>query len=553
MADDFSLRYGDLLTGSYDCVDRIVLNAFYPLGYQPGGLRVWWRRWHDDSDEELDNTHLMRLAGRFARRVKAWGAANDVPVIFCKAGERKHRIAEQYLAEHEVGIGVFVVLVAKAPASVWKVKRSAAGRIVNIERRREYVNHYSFHIMDPVWGHVTIKMSGHPPFGAQVMLNGHEYVSRQAESAGIAFSKVGNCFTAVADPVGLARIADALSQEAAVGRLSQVCQRWIYSACLCFALDLDEQQRSGFAYGFAVYQLEYSRNLIFADGHRMQQVFDAVVDRTRSRLDVPKIRTVFGTAQRPRRTRRSSSVIEAAIETPSYDLTVFKLHFGRLTGKAYTKGERVLRFEAIVHNTAELRCGRMIEHFPEIVSQLAGIAERFCTALDCVDTGFIADGVLDELPTGSTLGATRVGGVDLNKQRMRDALSAVLALAPAPRGFTVGELAAKVHAITGTSDDEYTIRQATYDLRKLRGKQLVDRPGRSRRYHVPPVAARTIAALLTLRDQIVAPILAGIRSPRMGRKPKAWNRIDRDYEQIRIHMQTLFDDLALTTPDPLAA
>jgi hypothetical protein len=34
---------------------------------------------------------------------------------------------------------------------------------------------------------------------------------------------------------------------------------------------------------------------------------------------------------------------------------VFKLHFGRLTGKAYTKGGRVLRFDAIAHNTAELR------------------------------------------------------------------------------------------------------------------------------------------------------------------------------------------------------
>ena len=33
MADDFSIRYGDLLTGSYDCVDRIVLNPFFPLGY----------------------------------------------------------------------------------------------------------------------------------------------------------------------------------------------------------------------------------------------------------------------------------------------------------------------------------------------------------------------------------------------------------------------------------------------------------------------------------------------------------------------------------------
>ena len=552
--DEFSLRYSDLVTGSYDCVDRIVLNAFFPLGYHPGGLRVWWRRWHDDSDAELDNTHLMRMAGRFARRVKAWGAANEVPVIFCKAGERKHRIAEQYLATHQVGTGVFLVLVAKAPAPVWRVARSArTGVIVNIERRREYVNHYSFHIIDPEWGHVTIKMSGHPPFGAQIMLNGHEYVARQAERAGIAFTKVGNCFTAVADPAGLARIADALSQHAAVGRLGQVCRRWIYSACLCFALDLDEQQRSGFGYGFAVYQLEYSRNLIFADGHRMQRLFDMVVDRTRSRLDVPKIRTIFGTAQRPRRTRKHSSTIEAAIETPTYDLTVFKLHFGRLTGKAYTKGERVLRFEAIAHNTAELRCGRMIEKFPEIVTRLAGIAERFATALDCVDTGFLADGVLDRLPTGSRLGATHVGGVDLNKQRMRDALSAVLALAPAPHGFTVSDFAAKVHAITGTSDAEYTIRQAAYDLRKLRGKQLVDKPGRTRRYRVPPLAARTIAALLTLRDQVIAPILAGIQSPRMGRKPKAWTNIDRDYEQIRVNMQTLFHDLALTTPAPLAA
>ena len=40
----------------------------------------------------------MRLAGRFARRVRAWAAANGVPVIDCKAGQRKHRIAEEYLA-----------------------------------------------------------------------------------------------------------------------------------------------------------------------------------------------------------------------------------------------------------------------------------------------------------------------------------------------------------------------------------------------------------------------------------------------------------------------
>ena len=30
-----------------------------------------------------------------------------------------------------------------------------------------------FTCLDPDWGHLTIKISGHPPFPAQVILNGH--------------------------------------------------------------------------------------------------------------------------------------------------------------------------------------------------------------------------------------------------------------------------------------------------------------------------------------------------------------------------------------------
>ena len=196
-----------------------------------------------------------------------------------QAGERKHRIAEAYLATHEVEVGVFLVQVAKAPGdgvegeTVGQDRRNREHREETRIRQPLFVSHHR-----PAVGHVTIEMSGHPPFGAQIILNGHEYVARQPQAAGMAFAKVGNCFTAVTDPVGLARIADALSQDAALGRLGQVCQPWICTACLCFALDLDEQHRSGFGYGFAVYQLEYSRNLIFADGTTMQRLFDAVVD-----------------------------------------------------------------------------------------------------------------------------------------------------------------------------------------------------------------------------------------------------------------------------------
>lgn len=545
VADDgFSERYGDLLYGSYDCVDRIVLNAYYPLGHNPGGFRTWWRRLHGD-DELLDNAHLMRMAGRFARRVRASAGAHGIPVIDCKRGERKHQIAEDYLATHEVDRGVFLILVARAVAPVWEVARTPGGKIANLAKKRAFVNHYSFHIMDPEWGHMTIKMSGHPPFGAQVILNGHEYVAAQAKAAGIGFVKEGNCFTRIADPAALAQIADTLSQPATIGRLSQVCDRWIYTACLCFGLDVDEQERSGFGYGYSVYQAEYSRNLLFTVGAQMDRVFDRVVDRTRSRLDVPTLRTLFGAKQGPGRngTPDLSLRLAAVIETPRYDLTLFKIHFGNLTLKAYTKGEHVLRFEAVVHNTRALRCGRVLDNFPTIIGRLAGMVDRFCTTLDCVDVTFIGDDLLDRLPEPAQVGATRVGGVDLNKPRSRAALSAVLALSATSDGFTVAEFTAKVHAMTGHTG--YTIRQAAYDLRKLRGKDLIAKPGRTRRYHLTPQDAGTIAALLTLREQVIGPILAGVRSPRRGRKPITWTSVDRDYEKIRIDMQTLLQDLGI--------
>ncbi|MFZ0160945.1 MAG: hypothetical protein WAL50_18085 [Kineosporiaceae bacterium] len=99
---------------------------------------------------------------------------------------------------------------------------------------------------------------------------------------------------------------------------------------------------------------------------------------------------------------------------------------------------------------------------------------------------------------------------------------------------------------------EYTVRQAAYDLRKFRGKNLLTKPGRGRRYQVPVQAAGTIGALLALRDHVIAPILAGVRSPRLGRKPSTWTPVDRDYEILRIDMQTLFDYLGISNIAPVA-
>lgn len=546
MRDQFSKHYEELLEGGYDCVDRIVLNAYFPMGGSEGGFRSWWRVLNG-SDQGLDNAHLMRMAGRFSRRLRAWAKAHQIPVVDCTVGERKQEIAEEYLSTHELRTGLFMILVFRSPALVWDVQTTGSGKIGNIESKKPwpYVNHYHFQILDPEWGHITIKMSGHPPFGAQVMLNGHEYVAYKANQKNIGFTKEGNCFTHTADPAGLATVADTLSEERTIGRLSQLCERWIYSTCLLFALDLEEQRRSRFRYQYSIYQVEYSRNLQFQTGREMEQVFQSLIDRTRVPLDLAQVKTIFGTKKRPCRRKLEHGRYEVAVETPAYNLTVFKVHYGKLTLKIYTKGERVLRIEVIVHNTKELACGRSLPNFGKIVRLLKEMPERFLDTLHFMDVCFIADDTLEKLPLASQVGKTKVGGVDFNRPRMRAVAHAVIALATSPKGFTASQLAQKVGTLSGLPPSRYGPRHAAYDIKKLRGKKLVDKIKSSHRYQPTCNGLRALTALLVLRDKVIKPLLASSCQLKRGPKPKNTTTIDQHYHRLQVDMRNLFQNMGI--------
>jgi hypothetical protein len=543
--DDFSTYHEALLDGHYDCVDRIVLNGYFPLGQQGGGFRTWWRAL-TGSDETLDEAHLQRFAGRFSRRVHAWAKREGIPVVHCPPGARKHELAEAYLPQEPGQLGVFLILVAKAPGLVWEVQHSNDGA-PHLQRKTPwpYVNHYHFHLIDPDWGHVTIKMSGHPPFGIQVMLNGHEWVERQARQQTISVSKEGNCFVGGSFQA-LDQLAETLCDEHVIGRLTEVCDRWVYSSCLCFALDLEEQRRSRFRYRYSAFQIEYSRNLLFTRGTTLDAVFQGLVDRTRRHLDVPKLRTIFGYKTRPHRIQGKQPVRMARVlDQPAYDLTVFKVHFGPLTLKIYDKGARVLRIEAIAHNVKGLRCGKAVEKLPIMLAKLQQMAIDFLNVIQAAHHSFLPDGILDALIEPSQRGPYRLAGVDLQKPRVRAVAEAVLALAPEPGGFTLPELADQVRPQLPETQPNYASRHASYDLAKLRGKGLVERIERTRRYRIRPRGVRILAGLLVLRERVIKPVLAGLGKPRVGRPPKHIHPVDQHYVNLQREMRCLFGTLGL--------
>jgi hypothetical protein len=149
------------------------------------------------------------------------------------------------------------------------------------------------------------------------------------------------------------------------------------------------------------------------------------------------------------------------------------------------------------------------------------------------------------LPTASHVGKVTVGGIDLNKPRMRWVAEAIIALSAASDGFTASALAARVCALGRQTPAQYGPTHAAYDLKKFRGQHIVQRIGQTRRYEVGPAGLRAITALLVLRDQAIKPLLAAAHelSPRRGAQNPT--PLDGHYAAIRTAMRGVFHELGI--------
>ena len=80
----------------------------------------------------------MRLAGRFSRRIHGYAKANGIPVVHCPAGERKHELAEEYLAKTNITQGLLLMLVGRAQAPVWTPVIAVAAALAPNNDLRKY-------------------------------------------------------------------------------------------------------------------------------------------------------------------------------------------------------------------------------------------------------------------------------------------------------------------------------------------------------------------------------------------------------------------------------
>lgn len=535
--DKLSKHYDEILEGKYDCPDRIVLNGYFIQGCIPGGFRNWFRAL-SGSDKGLNNKTLMKMSGRFGRRVNAFCKSKNIPLVYFKAGERKHERAEELIPKDKSFEGLFAIFVARSPGMVWDVKEFGGGKI-DIRRKEPlpFINHYYFHLIDKEWGHLAIRISGHAPFSALLMLNGHEWVERQKSASKLSLIKEGNCFTRFSSGEALSKIADTLSIQK--GLLESVCNRWIYK-CLWFGLSKEEQKRSGFTYAYSVYQVEYSRNLLFKRGTQLEEMYENLITLTRPRLDIKRLTTLVGLKHRP--FSRSFKRPETRIEKPDYNLTIFKIHFGKLTLKLYDKGERILRAEIVVHNAKELKCKRSVGNFPEIIRKLNIIMNSFMDNLHYSHVSLLNDGSFERISGPSQKGKNRLAGIDINKKRNIAAMQSVLALALQPGGYKTSDAVSQMkHRFTKS----YSSRNAAYDLRKLRGKGLIEKMDKTIKYRTTKKGMETIITLLTLTQKAIPAVLSSINKELLSESPEKVSNIDKSIITVRKEIKAIYREYGI--------
>ncbi len=100
--------------------------------------------------------------------------------------------------------------------------------------------------------------------------------------------------------------------------------------------------------------------------------------------------------------------------------------------------------------------------------------------------------------------------------------------------------------------EHYTARQSAYDLKKLRGKGLIDKTHeRSRSYAATSKGLRVMTGLIVLREKVIKPLLNNLGRCKSGPPPQKASKLDLCYRKIQHGMQDLFRELHFVEQDAM--
>ena len=528
---DYSTLLRDRVTLTVRSVDRIFLQGYVPHLQTPG----WCARYlREQRGFGYPSSRAFGEVGKaYEKAIRNFAEENAIPVIRFAKGDNREEIARPYLEAAAAAGGkgtVALIGVGQEKASAWRSwagkKRDHRGRpLQEWGRQMTFVNHFYFYLWDAEWGPAFWKVNCYAPFPVWIWLNGHEWAKRQLDKAGIGYAALDNGFRSCDKPVLLQRLCDRLGP----GAVSGFFWRWLPRLPQVFtAVDL----RAGYVYELAFRQFEVADTRVFSRPAAGRAFFEGLI---RDHLDVGRPDCVSLTFGR-RVLATTPGAFRTKVVTEGVDPQV-SCYYKASRIKQYFKGHRALRTETVICDTRDFGIGRRVclENWNALRAVGEHANQRLCDA-EAADAQPAPDTVTFAEVTRPTTTAEGLHAPALRfgDPRVMAVLAATLRFTHLIAGFDNRSLTELVSALIGAP---YTSRHATYDLRRLRRKQIIERLPGTHRYRLTP-HGRAIAVLFTKNyGRVLTPGLTGLSpglpSDLARRSPlaTAWRQLDRALDQ----------------------
>jgi hypothetical protein len=484
-----------------ECLDRIYLNGYVP-NLQVGGQVVSFLTAH--LGFPIPSPAIFdQIGGRFRRAVARFARDNEVPVVGFGKGDRKIEVMGPYLEAAAAGgvAKVAAIGVAQEYAKVFTAtRRDSDGGVpwFSFAKADRRVTCYYFYVWDADFGAAFVKVCCYFPYPMKIWINGHEWAKRQATKAGIGFTALSNGFATCEDPAALQAICDRLGP----GVIRVFCERWWAR----LPLPLTAADRAGgYWWEVSMRQVEVSRTIVFDAPRQGRAFFEALVGDNLDLGRPDSVEVIFGRKV----TSRTPGTFTTRVITRGVDVTV-NAYYKRSRIKQYLKDGRALRVETVVNDTTDLGVKRRLEHLDVLQAKARAVNRRVVDTERVGQGCVLASPAFERVARPSLVDGRRAPALRFGDPRVMALVGALAIGVNVVAGFTNRSLRAQVSALLGV---DYTMGQASYDLRRLRLKGLIVRLEHSNTYVLTPDGVRVAVFYTKVHDRLLRPLLAADRPP----------------------------------------
>jgi hypothetical protein len=487
------------------CMDRVLLTFRQPRLQYGQGIHGFFC--HHRGNQFVSSALMRPMTERFAADIRHYIDVRGLDLIRFAKGQSKDEIARGYLAGHDGGEQLLFAGVAQEKTRVWRTAQrrdpATGKRCPWLYQDQAMVNHWYFYGFDADFGAFYIKFCGYFPYTGQIYLNGHEYAKRQCLKQEIAFTALDNAFGSAGDAAAVQRICDGLTDQ----KIYRFAGKWLARLPHPFTrADEDADYR----WQLSVQQAGFSTTMALDRPLAGRIFFEQLI---RDNLDIgrpDKVNIVFGRTIRRRGKFQTPGTFRTQVITNGACPYLY-LFYKKTQVKQYLKEGRALRTETTFNQPRDLGIGKELTNLAAM-AKAGYAANRRLLDAECISHDPAAGTAALEMLTSPVISTTctRVPGMRFPDPRVQALLAACCALALRPAGFTSRDLRHILAPQLGKAPGEMTGGQISYDLRRLRAHQIIERIPRSRNYQVTPDGLSTALFFTRLTRRVIVPGLAQI-------------------------------------------